>query len=107
MGPPVVIAAPTYSSCGRDALRQPGWAPVLLDGIIENTTEDVGRFPIRLDEKMGVDVQRRGGVAVTEPAGNGADVDTGGKQSGGDVVPEVVEAHVLEAGLSAEAGRSG
>lgn len=63
---------------------------VLAVRFVEQAAEDVGGFPVGLGEEVGVDVQGRRGVAVAEAAGDRANVDAGGEESGGDVVAEVV-----------------
>ncbi len=54
----------------------------------------VGGASIRLLEEVGVHVERRCRVAVAEPAGDGAHVDTSAEQLAGHEVPEIMEPHV-------------
>jgi len=66
-------------------------------GVVERAAKDVGGFLVCLGEEVGVDVQRRSGVAMPEPAGDGSDVDAGGKQASGDVVTQVMKTNAGQA----------
>jgi hypothetical protein len=53
---------------------------------VEQVTENLGGGLVGRFEEVGIDIERRGGVRVAEPPGNGLDRDAGREESGSSEV---------------------
>ena len=67
-------------------------------------THNICRRPVPLLQGVGVDAERDRRIGVSQPSGDGTDVDAGADELGGGEVAEVMEAHVLRSRGSPELG---